>query len=57
MIQIIKGNPTPEEVAELVAVLALAGRHPPTRPHLLHGGRVATIRAARPTQSRCTNPA
>ena len=48
MIQITKGNPTPEEIAALVAVLALAGATTQPRPHRLHGGRLATIRAARP---------
>ena len=32
-------------------------RHNATRSHRLHGGRLATIHTARPTQSRCTEPA
>ena len=52
MIQITKGNPTPEEIAALVAVLALASAA--TQPGPI--GSTATgwriIRTARPTQSR-----
>ena len=56
MIQITKGNPTPEEIAALVAVLALAGAT--TQPGPLGSTAAGWRRSAPPAQLNpaCTKP-